>query len=168
MIGSDSDLKQCKEGFNLLRQAFAVGQIEDVEVVTASIHRNTNYVLEKLTKVSEAEEVDVIITGAGWANHLTGVADAYLRYKIKDIRIPVVGVAFEDENNFSHTTAASLSISEVPGTQVIFRASEEDDQFVGPAGFWQACRFAIDGDLPEIKQPKPREVKNRMLSEMEI
>lgn len=171
MIGSDSDLPQCVEGLKFLKQTYKDGKIFDVEVITASIHRNTDYVLEKLIKISELGDVDAIITGAGWANHLTGVVDAYLRYGIGDKKVCVIGVAFEDEENFTHSQAALLGISEVPGTQVVYRSpvkDRRDQRFFGEKGFLLACKFAVENDLPIIKQPNFRETKHRMLSEMKL
>jgi len=39
----------------------------------------------------------------------------------------------------------------VPGTQVIF------DDFVGELGFYRACQFAVEGELPKVilKEGKP-------------
>ena len=49
--------------------------------------------------------------------------------------------------------AAQLSISQVPGTQMIFKDSS-GEQFTGSSGFYRACVFAVEGDLPEIKLKK--------------
>lgn len=149
IIGSDSDLPQCKKGFDKLFQAFDQGRIEVVEVVTGSIHRNTEFVLAKVR--SWVGKVDIIIAGAGWANHLTGTIDAYLRYELQDNQIVVIGVAFEDKKNIFHTIAAVNSIVYVPGTQVVF------DERRGEEGFFSACVVAIYSEIPIIttKTPKP-------------
>ena len=75
----------------------------------------------------------------------------------------VIGVAFEDKENDRHTQAAFLSITEVPGTQVIF----EDDGFpnIGPLGFERACIFAIDEELPKLKLPEPKPIMDLALEE---
>jgi phosphoribosylcarboxyaminoimidazole (NCAIR) mutase len=149
MIGSDSDLPQCKKGLVCLADAVRAGRAEVVEVITASIHRNTEYVLEKL--LSLVGKIDVLIAGAGWANHLTGTADAFLRYTLKDASIVVIGVAFVDKDSEMRTVTAELSITNVPGTQVVF------ENFIGEEGFFKACFFSVEGELPAItlKDPKP-------------
>lgn len=158
LIGSDSDLPQCLKGFKLLKNAAQDCGIEIVDIVTASIHRNKNTVLETVN--DWIGQVDVIITGAGWANHLSGMVDSHLRYDMHDQTITVIGVAFEDKTNPYHTLAAMHSIKYVPGTQVVFR-----DSFVGEEGFAQAVSFAVYEVLPEIKLPKPKPTAARTINE---
>jgi len=153
--GSDSDLPQCLPGFEFLDQMVAEEKAQVVEVITASIHRNTEFVLEKLRSL--VGKVDVLIIGAGWANHLTGTADAFLRYTIGNDHIVVIGVAFEDKDNSEHTQTAVSSITDVPGTQVVF------DNFVGSEGFLRACQFAVKNELPEITLKSPKTIKERGL-----
>jgi len=158
MVGSDSDLeKQCLKGLLYLQKQ---ADVEVVCVITASIHRNTEEVLTFLDE--QIEQVDVWIIGAGWANHLTGICAAYLFYT-KKVSTPVIGVAFRDPDSEAHTTAARLSITEVPGTQVIYE--DRDGIFIGEDGFRRACMRAAKGDFPDIvpKAPKPTQV--RTLSE---
>lgn len=152
MIGSDSDLKQCREGLWWLNE-LSPTQVVVEAVITNSIHRNTTSVLDNL----EDYPVDVWIVGAGMANHLTGTADAYLRYALKR-RTPVIGVAFEGKT-LEDTEAACLSIERVPGTQVIF----DRKKFVGAAGFLHACRYAAEGNFPEIKLTDGKPVQVRTL-----
>ncbi len=149
MIGSDSDRPQCKSGLDYLKMAQDKGLGEVVNVITNSIHRNTSLVLENLHTLAD-QNVDVLIAGAGMANHLTGTVDAYLRYGMGNDKIVVVGVAFEGKTD-AHTRAARESIIHVPGTQVVF------DEFVGENGFRRACEFAAIRELPEIdlKPGKP-------------
>ena len=151
LFGSLSDLKsgQCKSGFEVLRQEVSRGTIEIVGVFIGSIHRNTEWVLCLLQELSTLG-VDVLIAGAGWANHLTGTSDAYLRYTIGDTRMVVIGVAFEDAEKPERSQAAVWSIVHVPGTQVVF------DAYCGAEGAERACRFAATGTLPTIKRPEPR------------
>lgn len=173
IIGSRSDLPQCLDGLRMLQAAHDRGEIEMVtighdgtygEVLVASIHRNTIVAMEALNRCSQLEHPpDVLIVGAGWANHLTGMSDAVLRYLIGDTRIVVIGVAFEDPKDDRHTMAAVLSISEVPNTQVIYK--DEEGQFVGPDGFRRACEFAVSGDLPKITEPEPRPPSGLSLDE---
>lgn len=154
VVGSDSDLPQCGAGLEVLQDFESRGIVIVMCVYTASIHRNTEVLFEQLKEICTAQGVDVIIAGAGWAAHLPGMVDAYLRYTLADTHVVVVGVAFEDEHNSRHTEAAKLSISEVPGTQVVYR--DEAGQFVGPDGFRRACILAAEGGLPCVQLPRPR------------
>lgn len=160
IIGSKSDLTQCHKGLRILSRNQE--EVQVVGVYIRSQHRNTLETQELLRELTKME-VDIAIVGAGWANHLTGCCDAYLRYTLKNNRLVVIGVAFEDKQNERHTNAAILSVTEVPGTQVIF----EDDGFpnVGESGFIRACVLAIDGDLPKIKIPEPRPTMDLSLEE---
>lgn len=145
IIGSKSDLSQCTEGLELLREHEQSGRIIVVGVHIASIHRNTSHTLTLLERLC-AGGVDAIITGAGRANHLTGMADAYLRHCLRNERTVVIGVAFEGRES-AHTAAAVGSIKYVPGTQVVF------NDFIGAPGFAKACEFAAVGSLPQIMLP---------------
>jgi phosphoribosylcarboxyaminoimidazole (NCAIR) mutase len=148
ILGSESDLSQCDKGFKLLSNS----ETEVVGVYIRSQHRNTPSLQQVLAELSQMK-IDAIIAGAGWANHLTGCCDAYLRYTLRDDKIVVIGVAFADEKNLRHTQAAVLSMTEVPGTQVVYKDS--DKVFVGRDGFFRACKMAIN-ELPKIKLPEPK------------
>ncbi|MFC1615110.1 AIR carboxylase family protein [Patescibacteria group bacterium] len=145
--GSDSDLPQMRAGLELLEQAQNMDgqQIEVVDVYSCSVHRNPDCWTEFLESLeSTSGNVDVVIAGAGWANHLTAMTDKWLRnFRANDHTI-VVGVAFEDLKNPKHTEAAILSITEVPGHDIVFH------DYVGASGFERACKFAISGKLPKI------------------
>jgi len=166
MIGSDSDLKQCLPGLLLLKEAVDKKMATVHAVYTNSIHRNTDKVLLHLrlnTRVEEIQPfdlVDVWIIGAGWANHLTGTADAYLRYHMKNDRVPVIGVAFESDDP-DKTLAAILSIEAVPGTQVIF----DRKRHVGKEGFMNACFDAVYAELPKMQIPAPKKTRIRILDD---
>lgn len=154
IVGSESDLVQCIEGFDFLQSSVIAGEVEVPFVHVTSIHRNTEKQLADLRKFSgqpSGEKVDVLIIGAGWANHLTCTSDAFLRNALCDDRIVVYGVAFEDPSNPEHTQAAVLSITEVPGRQVVFR------DYVGSMGFYWACRDAVSNELPQIKLSQPKQ-----------
>jgi hypothetical protein len=163
IIGSDSDLPECRRGLEALKAAAERQDIEVPEVLTMSVHRNTLPLFSELERLHKQNAVDIIITGAGWANHLTGMVDAYLRYTLGDDRITVVGVGFEDKQNVRHTQAAELSMSEVPGTQVSF--GDSLGSYIGEGGFFRACENAISGQFPAIKSPSPRAAKRRTLQE---
>ena len=149
IIGSDSDLSQCYEGFKYLLEKINERKMnQNCWIDTASIHRNPLTVqglLHQYANEPVDEKVDALIIGAGWANHLTGMADAFLRNVLRDNQIVVFGIAFEDKDKPINTEAAVLSIIRVPGTQVVF------DNYIGADGFLRACQDAVEGKLPEIK-----------------
>ncbi len=159
IIGSESDLDQCVEGLEYLNELSEAGKIEISNTIIASLHRNTKFVLDT-TRVTAEQNIDVLIAGAGWANHLTGTVDAYLRYHLKNNKVVVVGVAFEDRSNPDHTMAAILSITQVPKTQVVF------NDYVGAEGFLRACKFAVSGELPKIKSPEPKNITRVSIQKM--
>lgn len=164
IVGSKSDLTQCRGGLKRIKEYMDSnpGEIELAGVYVRSQHRNTLDTQELLREL-ETMKVDVVIIGAGWANHLTGCSDAFYRFTLRNDQIVVIGVAFEDIENDRHTQAAFLSITEVPGTQVIF----DDDGFpnIGPLGFERACVFAISEELPKIKLPEPKPTMDLTLEE---
>lgn len=158
LIGSDSDLPvQCLAGLTFLEARVKQGAAQVVGVYTASIHRNTRAVLEIIEEL--ADRTDVLIVGAGWANHLTGTVDAYLRYTLQRTTPVVLGVAFEDFENADHTQAAILGITEVPGTQVVF------ERFIGPGGFLLACQKAVSSELLPAHSGKQKPAVRRTLDD---
>jgi phosphoribosylcarboxyaminoimidazole (NCAIR) mutase len=160
IIGSKSDLSQCQAGLELLSYAVKDQEAEVIGVYVYSQHRNTKDVQSLLERLALAG-VEAIIVGAGWANHLTGCCDAYLRYTLNNDKVVIYGVGFEDKNNITHTQVAMLSISEVPGTKVIYNDGESG--FIGSGGFYRACWDALHKDLPSIKLPEPKPVMNLTL-----
>jgi len=161
MIGSDSDLPQCLAGLNYLKEAQKKGLCDVVIIITNSIHRNTEEVLENLRMYSHL--LDAWIIGAGWANHLTGTCDAFLRYTLKNTATRVFGVAFRDDNNAGNNLAACLSITRVPGTQVIYNKKN-----IGETSFFDACLKATESDfadLPPIKIGAPKPAVKRTLEQ---
>ncbi|NTV41558.1 MAG: AIR carboxylase family protein [Candidatus Moranbacteria bacterium] len=150
IIGSKSDLPQCKDGLEYLSLFIRSGEVILVEFDVASIHRNTEDVLKIVYDLVENQGVNCLIVGAGMANHLTGTIDAFLRYTMKNDSVLVYGVAFEGKTP-QHLLAAKLSIIEVPGTQVIF-------DFDNPT-FLAACEKMVGGEIPEIKIGQPRKVE---------
>jgi len=153
IVGSESDFPQCYLGFQYLWENVLDHNLVVPFVHVTSIHRNTDKQLQDLEKFSKQpaeEKVDALIIGAGWANHLTCTSDAFLRNILHDDQIVVYGVAFMDPANQKHTQAAILSITEVPGHQVVFR------DYVGSDGFYRACYDASNDELPKIKLPLPK------------
>ena len=67
------------------------------------------------------------------------------------------------QTNQKHTEAAILSITEVPGTQVVFK--DEEGSFVGREGFLRACIAATKGNLPKIVLPGPKSIMDLSLQE---
>lgn len=164
IVGSESDLKQCLVGLDYLQKMEELDCAEVVGVYVSSIHRNTG-LTHQLLRTLVKDNVEVVITGAGWANHLSGCCDAWLRYTMRTVDLVVVGVAFEDmDNNIRRTQAAILSISEVPQTQVIYK-NEAGENFVGEKGFRDACDFAVNGTLPVISLPDTKKIRNFSLQE---
>jgi phosphoribosylcarboxyaminoimidazole (NCAIR) mutase len=159
IIGSESDLKQCIKGLEYL-----IGQnkAEVIFVKVISVHRNTKDLLaelERLAATPDDEKINALIAGAGWANHLSGTTDAYLRYTLRDSKIQVYAVAFSDEQNSTHTEAARLSITEVPKSNMIF------DDYVGEVGFYHACYDAVNSEPKLIELPPLKPVLEFTLSE---
>lgn len=161
IIGSESDLAQCQMGLEFIKDCPDIGFIR---VYVRSQHRNTLEVQMLLYDLI-AMNIDVVIVGAGWANHLTGCVDAFLRYTVRTENMPIVGVAFEDCKNSKHTQAAILSMTEVPGTQVFYK-DNDDKIFVGADGFLRACEFAVTEDLSgKIKISEPKRALDLTLEE---
>ena len=177
IVGSVTDLAECHDGAEVLEYHRAVmNSIEVAFFHIMSVHRNMNELfrflggryrwLNKLLAFfgrSWMGDVDVLIVGAGWAAHLPGMCDARLRYILKNTQTVIVGVGFEDPANNIHTLAAKLSISEVPGTQVVH--ADNDGNFLGAEGFVRACRFAAAADLPKVTLPKPKPSQKRSFAE---
>jgi len=143
ILGSKSDLKQCAKGLGALATHMNRDEVEVVGVYVKSIHRHTEALLKLLRALSAAGQTDVIIAAAGKAAHLPGCIDAYLRNHLRDTNITVIGVGFEGETE-QDNLAAKLSITQVPGTQVIFAGQ-------GSEGFYGACLTACEAqEFPVI------------------
>lgn len=151
IVGSKNDLKQCVSGLILLRDFVKKG-LAKVTVHVKSVHRHTEKLLSLLRGLSVGGATDVIIAGAGKAAHLPGCVDGYLRNYLKDSKIQVIGVAFEGKSK-KDNKAAALSITHVPGRQLIYAG-------LGNDGFENACHMACvytEADWPtiELKEPPP-------------
>lgn len=172
IVGSKSDLPQCKLGLEyLISKGKEGGLVKVYAFYVRSQHRHTEKVQTILHYLhSLAPKIDAIIAGAGWANHLTGCVDAYFRYTLKNDWTSVIGAAFQDTKSESaearehHDHAAVLSITEVPGTQVIYK-DKKDQFFFGSNGFLRACQFAVEENLPEIKLKKAPDTMDLSLEE---
>lgn len=158
IVGSKSDFKQCQKGLEWLKTNANIIQV--LQVYVASQHRHTRRVQEILENLSASSKPpDAIIAAAGWANHLTGCVDAYLRYTLRDSKILVIGAAIEDIQQkgradidpfMNRNSAAILSITCVPGTQVVYKDSD-GKHFCGEDGFYRACAYAAMGEFPSIE-----------------
>lgn len=147
IVGSDSDLKQCVEGIEFMLNKHLYGKVNLAWFDTASQHHNPlelQGILTEYFKMPADQKVDVLIVGAGWANHLSGCTDAFLRKTLRDDHIVIIAVAFEDKADQDHTLAAVYSIKYVPGLKAVFK------NYVGTEGFLQACRDAMEMELPKI------------------
>lgn len=170
VIGSKSDLKQCRKGLLFLKEHS--DRIKVLCIHISSIHRHTLNTQDILTGYAKARrKPSAILLGAGWAAHLIGCSDAFLRFVLQDKDIPVIGVAFADLNSEdpdvrrTHDKAAKLSISEVPGTQAIYydiydENKSKKDIFFGEEGFLEACRFITYHDLPELVLKEAPPIQN--------
>lgn len=192
LVGSKSDHAQLRAG---LAKLVNDDRVEFIGLATGSIHRNTEWVLalaqvvagrpvpqgfakddllNRVLEIVKFQPVDYVIVAAGWANHLTGTFDAYLRNTIKTLWPRVIGVAIEDTDQkegwwkkMTHTMAACLSIIGVPGTQVLFMSDHTDDPcLVGEAGFLEACELAASlelyaDNLPKLPTPKSPDFMDR-------
>lgn len=160
IVGSDSDLEQCEKGIKLLAKAHNDGKIIFLRQYTTSIHRNTDYTLDLAREITRKNNVDFAIVAAGWANHLTGTFERYLR-NLGNTKTNIIGVACEDNKTegkelaAERTLAAILGIKHVPGTQVIFH------DYVGEEGARNAAFYAIHGNAVEIKLPPQKDPKDR-------
>ncbi|MFA5961261.1 MAG: hypothetical protein WC848_01090 [Parcubacteria group bacterium] len=161
MFGSDSDLEQAVEAHDFLLQLADDGRVRLFDEWTNSIHRNPLDVLIRLPIL--IGQVDSIIVGAGWANQLTGCANAFLRNLFKDSHIVIFGVAIVDPKNLVHTQTAIRSITELPGSEVVF------NDYVGAEGCLRAAQDAASGIYPIItlKEQKPA-VRRSMSEALEI
>lgn len=156
-LGSESDFSQCVEGFQILEKSQEKGKIEVVCVVKRkpvnvnSIHRQHDTTVHNMKTVVNKKGVDVIIAGAGMAAHLPGMLDSILRYKMHNDHTVIMAVAFRGSSR-RRTMAATLSITEVPGTQAIFNRYH-----IGTEGFTRVCRKVMRGSFSKkIKLPAPK------------
>ncbi len=146
VIGSKSDLSQMGPGLRILDQAAAEGVIDWNGVQIGSIHWNHDDVIKYIRQLGR-DGVDVIIIGAGAANHITGTSDAMLRRTDLNDTTHVIGVAFESASHPEWNETAIRSIIHVPGTAVHYK------DYNGLLGFTNACHAAAYEDLPPIKLP---------------
>lgn len=171
MVGSDSDLKQGREGFKYLEQQQEDNRVKVLGIYTNSIHRNMFAVFFNLI-ILWLRGVNVIVVGAGWAAHLPGMCEAFLRYVLRNKKIKIVPVAFEaaqsdleDEKKVQkRNDAAILSISEVPKHQMALLNNNE--VCFGAAGFLLACKMACEFIFADIVLPKSMYSSKRTLAEV--
>lgn len=182
MIGSDSDLKQFENALNFLALMVKNHEpfVKVLRVYTNSIHRNTLITLWRLFWLW-LTCVDVIIVAAGWANHLSGVCEAFVRYVLKSRNIMIVPMACDAKNDRKNR-AAILSISEVPKHQMeVFPQKDETTVFLsaksakylaqevgvyfGEDGAVDAVKLACSIDIKPKKLPSRVPPKSRSLIE---
>ena len=157
MCGSDSDLWQFVPGLEYLQVLEKKGLVTLLGIDPVSIHRRTLTALSILFEYARMpihQRPHFIITAAGWANHLSGCTDAFLRYTLADESIVVIAVAMEDPKDYKHTVAAITSTSEVPGIQAI-HTNDAGKALVGSEGVLWACGYAAHGQFPTLKAKTP-------------
>jgi len=157
MFGSDSDLDQAYEAHMYLIHQAGLGHVSLSNEFTNSIHRNPADVLTTLSNLIGL--VDALLVGAGWANQLTGCVNAFLRNLFHDYNIAVFGVAIEDPNNSVHTQTAVWSITELPGSEVVF------DNYVGQEGCLRAAQDMCKGVYPIIRRKEQKPAVKRTIEE---
>jgi phosphoribosylcarboxyaminoimidazole (NCAIR) mutase len=151
VFGSKSDLLYGEAGLNFLNNNRDLCEVVSVSFRSPLRHRSWLRMMNKL-----ADSCDVIIMGAGWANHPAVLADAFLRRRKQNTTIPVVGVAFEDVENQRHSVASEFSLTEASiDIQVVYQDSS-GKFFSGSEGFYRACVFGVLGDFSVIKIPEPK------------
>jgi hypothetical protein len=156
--GSDSDLEQMRKGLEYLAGTDC-SNVTVHGVYRYSVHHNPAELLGLLARMTN-EDVDCIVVGAGWANHLSGMCDRLLRNMFNNSKVRVFAVAFEDPINEDHTHTAQVSITHVPKHAMRY------DGYVGEAGFFAAVRAATEVDLATLpaismsrKQTKDRTIE---------
>ena len=158
IAGSESDFWQMFEGMEILLKYEAEGKVELFKVHPASQHRRpltVQSILFEYSKMSANKKPHFIITSAGWANHLSGCSDAFLRYTLGDETIVVIAVAMRDPENDDHTQSAIKSTTEVPGIQAIFK-DLDGNPLVGSKGYaWAAEYSATTEVIPTVKAKEP-------------
>ena len=167
LSGSKNDLDQCIDGNAYLLKMVEQGLAEVYAVDPASIHRRTMTVISILTEYARMpaeKRIHFLITIAGWANHLSGGSDSFLRFNLQDSGIVVLAVGAEDPKDPKHTQAAVTSTSEVPGIQAIW-ADNDGSPLVGAKGYLWACKFAVEGELPKVYAKDPPSYKRLTLQE---
>lgn len=192
-VGSDSDFKQCKRGFDFIRffnpkhdtPEKQEKHVKVLGVYTCSIHRNMFTVLFNLF-ILWVRQVDVIIVGAGWAAHLPGMCEAFCRYVLRNTSIRIIPVAFDaapdkpdvelTEDDVRKNRAAVYSISEVPKHQMLLLPKQpKADPFCfgaaegvsfGEPGFYEAWVMACSPEtFPIIKLPSRVPARKRTLAQ---
>jgi hypothetical protein len=156
ILGSTSDLPQCRKGFLYLKAKADAGIVRVRGIRISSIHRNTVatlFYLVWMCILSWFGRVHILIIGAGMANHLTGTSEAFLRYFLRSKKLVVIGIAFSGKTEEA-TLAAELSISQVPNNQIFFK------RFVGEDGVNRACVCAVNEIFPKIKLPPKKPTAN--------
>lgn len=147
VLGSESDLPQAERGLEVLRRS---GVRFRVHVV--SCHRNPDALRQYAASMVPMNAT--IIAGAGKAAALPGVLQSWLRFYEKG-HTPVVGVALQGKTD-RETTAARLSIEELPGNPVVLM--KYGQVYTGIGGFAAACEDACTKEffIPTAASKEPK------------
>jgi hypothetical protein len=156
ILGSENDYEQAKTGIDYIKMCD-----RDCEFLGTHVYshlRHTIALQEFLTKIQN--DCDALIVAAGWSSHPAGFCDAFLRRELRNTSLLVFGVALMDIENPRHTSAAEVSLTDTPDTQVAFGLSEvgkislrEEIKriFIGPEGMHMASQCAIFHPFPKIE-----------------
>lgn len=141
IAGSKNDLiKKGRAAIKYLIDKRDKGAVEIVGIHVSSCHRQPKSTRELVKKYHEKCNIDFILAIAGKAADLPGFIDAYLRNELYDYRIGVIGVGLPGAT-LRDTLAAELSITDIPGNQVIYAGQS----------ILEGCVMACDYPVPEIK-----------------
>jgi phosphoribosylaminoimidazole-succinocarboxamide synthase len=151
-LGSLSDRNQASEGLEALEQAEKAGLVA-WRLHFCSADRNREELAKHIANLDPA--VDVIIAGAGRTAILPSALHHLLRENGRE-HIPVFGIGFE--GSAEDTEAARLAIKR--GLAPVQYAGHDGEQWIGPAGFKAACRYAVEH---ETLPPPPMKMREAIM-----
>lgn len=126
-IGSENDKPFLNEGLKYLDKK----NIE-YELIVASVHREPEKSSNKIKKIINNKDIEVIIAGAATATGLPGVVAGYLI----DKNIPIYGIRFTKNPGQNIIEDATFNISSMPkGVPLAYTGYNEK-------GFLHACELA--------------------------
>jgi len=170
IVGSKSDFEQMVRGLSLLEaESQDGGRVETLGVFVRSCHRHPIALIVLIYQLL-CQDVNVIITGAGKLNALSGMVETillrifyplscalsalYLWHITPEqiLGVRVLAVAFKGSTD-SANQAAMYGATEVPGTQLVWKTPGTDEQYVGEEGFFNAVMAVVENNLPVSLNP---------------
>ncbi|MFA6094693.1 MAG: phosphoribosylaminoimidazolesuccinocarboxamide synthase [Candidatus Paceibacterota bacterium] len=146
IIGSRSDLPQCKAGLDYLSEH------ADGNLNVASCHRNAKRLRSFLKKLSP--DTSHLLCAAGNSAQLPGVSLSWL-CEFKLAHIPLIGIGLKGKTPRNDLEAVT-AIEGLPGRPVVLNSQRE--AYFGPEGFLAACKAAVNDEFFPMKfDPKPAE-----------